>query len=410
MRKRILIRIAERDAPFEASWVTSDGAEGEQPAVIKTGSLDEVAAAAAGARIVVLVPGSDVLLTGAIVPSSNRRRLLSAIPFALEDHLASDIEELHFAIGKREEQGYVNTAIVENQVMAGWLARLNEVGIQPEVVVPETLALPFAPNEWTLLVEDHGALLRTGSQGGFSIDTPNIVEMIGMAVQGAGEGRPTKLRGIDCRTVESAPLQVDAVIEVDWQMPHEPAVALMADHIDERQAIDLLQGEYSRREQLGRLWRPWRPAAAMVALVVAIQFSMAVAEHSQLQNEAASLKKQIDDVYLKTFTDAKKVVNPRVQMQRRLDEMRGGDSGDGAFLSLLTSVGKQFSEMPGINLDRLNYRAGQINVALKIQDLQKLDQLKQRLVEKAGLAIEIQSATSRDGKVEARMQIGKQGT
>lgn len=46
----------------------------------------------------VLVPSTDVTFHSLSLPRQSRRQLLQAIPFMLEEQVASDIDQLHFAV------------------------------------------------------------------------------------------------------------------------------------------------------------------------------------------------------------------------------------------------------------------------------------------------------------------------
>ena len=93
-------------------------------------------------------------------------------------------------------------------------------------------------------------------------------------------------------------------------------------------------------------------------------------------------------------------------MESALKSLRGGGSAEGGgFTELVAKAGEQFKESDRLAVQRLSYKDGQLDVSLAIGDLQQLDQLKQRLVDKAGLEVEIQSASAKGNEVEARMRI-----
>lgn len=411
MRKRIVICL-ERSQSYEASWVVSDGHE-EGPSMIKSGPLAEAAAAAVGARVVVLVPTEDVLLASVAVPTTQRRRLLSAVPYALEDLLADDVETLHFAVGTRDAQGNVATAVVAKTIMSSWMDQLAAAGIQPAVVLPDVLALPVADGQWSLLLDGRRALLRTGAQSGIAVERENLDAIISLTLGALPESepRPNRLMVYDTRSEPDVRELAEVGMEIETISPEGPAIALLAQHVDEKLNLNLLQGEYSRREQLGKFWRPWLPAAGLLATWVLVEMASAGVEYVRMSADLAALQQQAANIYLQTFPDAKLRGDPRAQMESRLRELKGGGAGgaDG-FLELLAEVGDDLQTAPSMQIDRVNYRAGEINVAFTIGDLQLLDQLKQRLAESGALNVEIQSATSRDDKVEARLQIGKAGT
>src|SRR5579863_6538850 len=111
----LLIRLPR--APAEnAAWLIADS-RGAQD-----GPLSLAAPRAAGRRVCLLVPGSDVLLTEPEVPVKAGARLAQLVPYALEEHLADDIEELHFALGKRSgDSPRAPVAVVARSLLQEWL-------------------------------------------------------------------------------------------------------------------------------------------------------------------------------------------------------------------------------------------------------------------------------------------------
>jgi general secretion pathway protein L len=98
MAERLYLRLAEApEGPV--SWLdagaASDGA-------VHTGTLMQAAAAASAHQVSVLVPAADVLCTEVDVPvRSSSNRLAQIVPYALEEQLVGDLEQQHFAIGRR---------------------------------------------------------------------------------------------------------------------------------------------------------------------------------------------------------------------------------------------------------------------------------------------------------------------
>jgi general secretion pathway protein L len=128
-----------------------------------------------------------------------------------------------------------------------------------------------------------------------------------------------------------------------------------------------------------------------------------VADYQRLSSERAALQEQIETLYRQAFPEARKVVNPKAQMENALKSLRGGAGG--GLNALLAEAGREFKASPGLELQRLNFREGQLEVALTIADLQKLDELKQRLTQSGKLHVEIQSASAQGMVVEARLKI-----
>jgi general secretion pathway protein L len=386
------------ESPERASWVRM-AADGEVKGKGQ-GALADIETG--GERAVVLVPGADVLLSQAEVPGHKRRLLAQAIPYAMEEQLVEDVEELHFALGAVDGDR-VNVAVVSRARMDEWLAQLRQAGIEAEQLVPDVLALPLQENSWQLLRFDDRLLLRSAPQTGMVMDAANAALTLNARLN-ESEDKPDTLQLQDFShgTEPLAGLDVETVEQPAAGLP----VSVLAAGFDERQAINLLQGRYSRRERIGRYWRPWRVAAALLLGFVVVRFAAGVVQHQQLAAQKVALNNEIEQIYRQAFPEARKVVNAKVQMERALNSLRGGGSvSDSGFAELLAQAGRQFSNTPGLNLQRLSYKGGQLDVSLLISDLQQLDQLKQRLVDQAGLQVEIQSASARDNLVEARLRI-----
>ena len=410
MRDRLFIRL-DHNASVEASWLRTGEVRGESAEKFPEpgqGSLEQAALESAGCSIIVLVPGVDVLLTSAVVPSRNRQRIMSAIPYMLEEQLANDVDDLHFAIGRRGPDGRIDTAIVDRARMEEWIKRLRDAGIEPDMIIADCLALPLTPNGWTLLKEPDTTLIRTSGQNGLSVDTVNLATVLPMLLTENQDNPPGQIRWVECNT-ESVTLPLDLSehkVEINAEACEGTALEFFAQHFNENETINLLQGTYSRREQLGKLWRPWRPAAAMLVLLMVIHAGMTIGDYLSLRKERQMLAEHIDKIYLDTFPDARRVVNARAQMEEHLQSLRGGTTKtSGGFLDLLSGSGGPLSQTDGLELQRVSYRDGQLDLAIVIRDLQGLDQLKQRLAAQSGYAVEIQSATARGNSVEARLQL-----
>ena len=69
----------------------------------------------------VLVPGTDVLLAEPELPAKAGAKLQQIVPYALEEQLAEDIDDLHFAIGKRAgDSSTTPVAVVALSLMDEW--------------------------------------------------------------------------------------------------------------------------------------------------------------------------------------------------------------------------------------------------------------------------------------------------
>ena len=147
MSEYLVIRLRQ-NSPMEWILVDSDGTQLSDPC---SGTLVDASIAADDRSVIVLVPAADVLLTSVHIPARSPIKIRKALPFALEEDLAEDIENLHFAVGARQENNSLPVAVVSNEKMAGWMTALNDAGIEPVIVAAENHGLPKIPGTMSLL-------------------------------------------------------------------------------------------------------------------------------------------------------------------------------------------------------------------------------------------------------------------
>lgn len=400
MAETLLIRLAAGTRGFR-DWVLVDE-QGQGKSPVQTGAPD-VGIINGVRRVVVLVPGAEVSVAEARVPGRNRQRLLRAIPYALEEQLATDVEELHFALGPASEEGQYPVAVVERESMDAWTALLREYGIQAEQLIPETLALPSDVG-WSLMVDGETVLVRSGDYAGFAVDTDNLPVLLSLfqAKQQAPE---------TARVFGSTILDLGAV-DVEFIDERVQPLEVLARGWAQTPGINLLQGAYSRREEWGRLLRPWKASAALLLAGVILAGVLTGLNYFHLSQQSEQLSAEIEDVFRKAFPRAKRIVNPRAQMEQKLKQLRhqaGGGNTD--FLAMFAETASVVRATKGINVNGASYRNGRLDLELQADSLQILDSLKQSLVSSGSMSAEIQSAsTEADQKVKSRMRVQVKGS
>ncbi|MCA1805925.1 MAG: type II secretion system protein GspL [Xanthomonadaceae bacterium] len=395
MRNTLLIEATDPDL-HTVRWLAFD-AGGATPEGVRAGRLEEAAALAAGRRVLLLVPATELLLTQARVPSRNRQRILKAVPFALEEQLAGNLDELHFALGPVRGEDHP-VAVVARARMDAWLETCAAAGLQPDVLLPEVLALPLEEGQWTLLLRQEQAAVRTGALEGFGCERANLPLLLRQWRE--QEVPPLRVLG------DPAPELAQAGFELREAEPRDPLL-VMADRLADGPPLNLLQGRYSRSEQFSRLWRPWRATAALLVAGLVLDIVYLGIDYHRLGQEQARLEVATVELFRQALPGATRMVNPRAQLQQRLAALeRGAGGGQAGFLALLGQAGSVLRGTGGLELQGANFRDGTLDLELTVANLQVLDQLKQQLAQAGGLVVEIQSATAdADQRVKSRLRI-----
>ncbi|MDH5730641.1 MAG: type II secretion system protein GspL, partial [Gammaproteobacteria bacterium] len=293
---QVFIRIDESHSSPEqlnAAWMRVDN-EG-QASPITRGPLSEAANQTLGAKVVLLVPSNDILLTQVAIPTQNRQRLLKAIPYAVEDQVIGDVEDMHFAVGERDdEKGYM-TAVVDRRKMDYWQAQLLQNGLIADYVIPDVLAIPAQDDGWGLVVEEQTTLVRNQRYPSFAVDTENLGRVLPLAVKEVGEDLPGHITAWQCAANEQDVARIIPVVDERIELRTEECpkglLGLIADNgFDAKTSLNLLQGDYSRREQVGKYLRPWFLTSILFGIWFVIQLALAITQGFTFNSELDQLR------------------------------------------------------------------------------------------------------------------------
>jgi general secretion pathway protein L len=402
----VLIRIypgSSVDKPPTAEWLAL-GPDRKPIGEAGYGALDEAATVAHYRRAIVLVPSEDILLTRVDIKARNREQLLRAMPYALEEELAEDVEQLHFAPGPRQPDGSHPVAVVARAHMTQWLSQLSTAGLTPYALIPDVMALPAAAdNGWSLLLEKDRALLRAGAFNGFTLERTNLEALLSCALEEAAVQPPVvEVYRCDGGAGDPPP----PIPSIDYESREGCPPQLWAAGLDEKRAINLLQGQFRIKSDIGRLLKPWRTAAALLGVWIALQAVGAAVDYQRLAAEERSLQRDIKQVYRDTFPNEDRIPNARVQMEQHLLALReaaDSDAGD-VFMRLLDAGARAVEGAPGVSIETFDYLNGQLNLSLAARELQSFEIIKQK-IEGEGLTADIESADTRGDRVNGRLVI-----
>ena len=88
------------------------------------GSLSLAAAVARTGKVIVLAPATQILLAEPDLPPGSGAKLARAVPFALEEQLTEDVDQLSFAIGRRRAAAARRWRWFRARVLQAWVSDL----------------------------------------------------------------------------------------------------------------------------------------------------------------------------------------------------------------------------------------------------------------------------------------------
>jgi general secretion pathway protein L len=403
----------------ETEWLTLD--ELGAPATLKQrGPLSLAAAIARNAKVTVLAPATQILLAEPELPPGSGLRLARAVPFALEEQLTEDIDQLAFAIGRRHASGRTPVAVVSRAVLQGWISELGAAGIEPAAMYADMSLMPENPGQTVLWLENDRLAVRRPGALPFSVELTPVADALIVAGVIEDPLAPAEVP----KALESAILYVT---REDWARVQDEFEALLekfeslkiqiltdgplpwlAREIGAHEAVNLLQGEYARGTDYGERWREWRTAAMLAVALLVVHVTAQALQIHKANHESAELNGQMSQIF-SIAMPADKMVDPRRQMQSQLDRIRRSGAGPQYFLRTLQVLGGAIAGTPKATIDSMSYHERALDIKITAPDLAALTQISQ-YAGKQGLTAEIQSSTPTATGIEAHMQLRAQGS
>ena len=369
--------------------------------------LEQVSSVTQNAHVIVLLPLQQMLLSIVNTRARKSKHLQKAIPFALEDEVADDIENLHFALGRRYGENDYPVAVIEKVTLDSVLETLASARVYPDILTADVFALPFREGSWTILVEDDRALVRTSKFQGFTIDLHNLQQMLTSSLRQA-EITPSELNIYRCDNPQNGVKSFTFPINTNVLDDCPPG--LFADGLDENECINLLQGSYQKKDKKHRQFAPWKIAAILFGVWVGLSMVSVLIDHARFSKEEKRLDAQIEQELRQTFPDIQNVTagNARIKMEARLRNFIADTTSNSyaGFMELLALSGESMQQAGNITINTMNYRDGKLNVNINSPDVQALDKVKQLLKTKNYFA-DIQSANTQGAIIEAQLVISK---
>jgi general secretion pathway protein L len=172
--------------------------------------------------------------------------------------------------------------------------------------------------------------------------------------------------------------------------------------------INLLQGEYSKTEAIGKAWKPWRVPAALAAMLVALWGGSAFLQYQALGAEQQRLQSEMAAVLKRTFPEVRNPdQDPVRQMRSRVKVLTSGTGAidDGNFIVMMSAVGTALKEANSPTVKSINYRSGRLDIELETASLQDIDKIKSRLEADKKLAAAVRSANKDNDRIKARLRV-----
>ena len=403
MTSTLLLRLPH-PSQQDAEWLPIDEA-GFATGPRQSGPLEAATAACAGARVIALAPATQILLAEPELPPGSGAKLARAIPFALEEQLTEDIDQLTFAVGRRSLRGTTPVAVVSRSIMQAWMAALSQAGIDPLALYADVSLLPENPGQTVLWLEGDRLGVRRPDGLPVMVEMTPVTEAL--AITGVLDVDAAALLYVTAADWSRVQDEIEPALarftSLNVQVLPDGPLPWFARQLAATGAINLLQGEFSRSTDYGSQWRLWRSAAMLAGGLLVAHVAVQALQIRQANRQTAATDQQIAQVFAAAMP-SETMRDARRQMQERLDKIRKAQGGPENFLRMAQALSGAGSALSQIDIEGLSFHEQTMDMKVSAANVQALATLTQS-VAKQGLSAEIQSSTPAGSKVEAHVQI-----
>ncbi len=342
------------------------------------------------------VPSETLSFLEHEVSKAERKVLAQSLPFSLEDRLAQDIDELHFAF-RWIADDRVSVAVVSKGRMQEWsqepaIAKVSQW-------IPDTLLLPSEPGQWVVVIEDSRCFVRLSESAAFVCPRDLLAAFLQSSQAQVAPERILVFSASESMLPALPPELEDKVVSRRGAWLD---AAIMSSEISE--PLNLRQGDFVAVLPWVSWWSQWRWVAAALFAGVAVQAGVTFAGLQQAEQVNLELRQGIEGRYREAYPQGA-LVDPQKQLERQLLSLRGDGQRSG-FVSLLDRTGLALQSIPDTQMVTLNYsdRNEQLSITVLAPDFAAVESIRSELV-KGGLQAELDSSSAQGDQVRARLKV-----
>jgi len=369
---------------------------------------------AAGTRVRLLLPGDWVTHAAVVINAKSPRLIAQALPFALEESIAEEVEQVRIAHGARTADGGVQARVVNRARLDALLAELKTQGIEVDAIFSEMDAIPQPHEGWVLLPLADTVLMRSAEEA-MSVDAAWLKDVL--AAEAA-------VHVIDAPGAEAVLAELPSGCALTREPAPQGAWVWLHQHLREAAAIDFLAGQ-GRGKAWGASLRPWAIPAALAASIVVAQLGLMLMQTQQAKQHTQAMQAEIERVAREAVPEVKRWVNPLSQLRQMAKSGGGASTAAGEFLPLLAALSPAMNAQPAVRLGNVRYQSGtqpgakagksganssgMLDVQLTAPDAAALDAVQSVLKSQRGWQAELSGLRAEAGQAEARLRLKEIG-
>ena len=350
MNERLIIRLAS-SASQKNYWLIWSDSENE---IIASGEVDNaeqlnlLTEKALQRKVICLLPGVDVSIKKVLIKGAFNRQMQQALPYLVEEELASEVEKLHFSVIAKQTD-LVHVAICDKQKMHHWQDWLENAHIKCKQFMPEGLALPVPENgHWQAVQLGKQWLIRETANMAWSCDFSMLEAILERKLKNAVD------QDIVPQIESYSPIIENSVGQ--WSS-HEPVLPMeLLATGTKSNSVNILTDQFKPPKEANQYIEKWRMPVIFAVLLLVVSMLSIYTRTLKIQSQTALIKEQVETIYQQAFPQESKLQYVRInnKLERMLANLQGASGGFG-FLSLLNDLSPAVAAQKDFKINKLKF-------------------------------------------------------
>ena len=380
-------------------------------------------------EINVFWPANAAFTTKVSLPGNQARFIQQALPFAVEEQLAQDVDKVHIALGEKNKDGEFSVVNIDQDLFTFYFDLINDVlpAYPLKGIYLDSDLLPLADETLVICISQQTSLLKNKDQRSIRLNTQNLLPYLDSLFLGQ----------IDEEEAESEAFSISIYIEQSEedvakmllaQIEQYPDVSLKTEVIQisefellcqhqlsakpqNKHSVNLCQGDFKVQTGTNNAWKKWRSVAVIAGLGFLLQLGVFIGKGMHYEKQALAAGQQALTEYKRIVPGSKRITLaklPRV-LKGKLNQKRSAQSVDLGFLSLLGDTGYQYQQSKDrtkLTFNSINYnqQRGELLIEMHADSYDQLERLQKAIVS-GGLTAKISSAVQEKEYFRGRISV-----
>jgi len=331
---------------------------------------------------VLLIDGTELVTRFLPFEPSEKKHLAELLPFALESHLAVDLDNVQVAINvpsaASDATGRVAvTAYMDAGILAARIDALEQSGLRVAAVYALPALLPASIDRWVIQEDssqedssqgDSSRTWHINAPGALcaSIEPELLVLCIERLLASPQTVRPTVVQAHSSDGLPEALASVLQTAGIEVEMvsgsTQHPWACLQTGGFS---SVNLRQGALAPPLRLQRYWRPLRGPVCMAMLVFCAGLAMTLTETALDRQRLSALNDRIEQRYRDVMPEGM-LVDAAQQLRSQVNQLSSGLSGSG-ITEMLAGTAPVFASHNQVRMHSLDFSFSAVTAAPELQ-------------------------------------------